>query len=353
MNLREALTAALEHFPVVTHVPGYGATEVFQPLGRPHSYHEEAAWTVAHGAALAGTRAAALFKAHGFLKAANSLSTTLTAGTTAALIGLVFEDPAARHSDNVLQGAPVLRALGYEVFSDLEQAVAYSEQRGLPAMVEIDDLEAAAGPVQFPEGPPAYRPEPGAHLVCPMLADQQFQRLQARRQGREPEPIRLPGWGERRLDRYRPFMEALASTGPGWVSGDTGLPTLFGLEPYRLVEATSYLGGSLPLAVGAYLAGRRPAWAVTGDFSFLAAGHLGLVEARLRQVPLKVALFWNGQAAVTGGQRVDRGLLEAVLAGHPHRFVTGDPAPELARAAASDQLEILVCDVQDSFRNDP
>lgn len=186
-----------------------------------------------------------------------------------------------------------------------------------------------------------------------MLADQQFERLQARRQGKAPEPIRLPGWGERRLDRYLPFMDALAATRPAWVSGDTGLPTLFGLEPYRLVEATSYLGGSLPLAVGAYLAGRRPAWAVTGDFSFLAAGHLGLVEARLREVPLKVALFWNGQAAVTGGQPVDRSLLEAVLAGHPHRFVEGDPTSEFARAAASEQLEILVCDVQDSFRIGP
>lgn len=327
-------------------MPGHGATQAFAGCGQPISLHEEVAWTVAHGAALAGVRSAALFKAHGFLKAANALSTSLTCGTTAALVGVVFDDPEAAHSDNVLDGIPFVQALGFEVFDRLEEAVAYSEERSLPVML-CPGLPT--GPL--PAGPPAYRRAPGAHLVCPMLARPQFRSLSLRRAGIEPEEIALPGWPERfagSLGRYVPFMEALAATSPGWVSGDTGLPTLFGLEPYRLVEASSYLGGSLPLAIGAYLAGRRPSWAVTGDFSFLSAGHLGLLEARLRGVPLKVALFWNGRAEVTGGQPVARDLLDTVLAGYRHRWVE-EPNADFARAAASSELEILVCDVQETF----
>ncbi len=352
MTRAEALSAALAQFPVVTHVPGFGATQVFAPLERPISFHEEVAWTVAHGAALAGVRAAALFKAHGFLKAANSLCTSLTCGTTAALVGLVFEDPTARHSDNVLEGAPVLRALGFELCERLDEAVRWSEAAGLPVMLAVDTLEDRADAIVLPPCGVEYRRDPSQHLVCPMLAQPQHRNLQMRRGGFAPATRPLPGWPEPfapSLERYVPYMQALAATSPGWVAGDTGLPTLFGLEPYRLVEASSYLGGSLPLAVGAWLAGRRPAWAVTGDFSFLAAGHLGLLEARLRGVPLKVALFWNGRAEVTGGQPVSRSLLETVLAGHPHRWVEGPPEAEFARAATTDEIEILICDVQETF----
>jgi TPP-dependent indolepyruvate ferredoxin oxidoreductase alpha subunit len=100
------------------------------------------------------------------------------------------------------------------------------------------------------------------------------------------------------------------------VTGDTGVSSLFAFEPYNCIDITTYMGGSVPLAIGAYMGGHSDVWAVTGDFSFIAAGHLGLLEARQRGIPLKVLILSNGQAASTGGQPVPENALETVLAGY-------------------------------------
>ena len=92
---------------VVTCVPGFGGTQVFEAYGALRgaapvwSFHEEVAFTVAHGAALAGRRAAALLKTHGLAKAANSALDAVTAGVTAGCVVVVFDDPAGLHSDSV------------------------------------------------------------------------------------------------------------------------------------------------------------------------------------------------------------------------------------------------------------
>ncbi len=81
---------------VVTHVPGHGATEVFAAFceldGKQHaiSFHEEVAYPIAHGASLLGQRAATVIKAHGLVKAANSVLDSLSAGTTAGFLVVVF-----------------------------------------------------------------------------------------------------------------------------------------------------------------------------------------------------------------------------------------------------------------------
>jgi TPP-dependent indolepyruvate ferredoxin oxidoreductase alpha subunit len=105
------------------------------------------------------------------------------------------------------------------------------------------------------------------------------------------------------------------------VTGDTGVSSLFACEPYNCIDITTYFGGSVPLAAGAYLAGYPEAWALTGDFAFIAAGHLGLLEALQRGIPLKVIIFYNGKAETTGGQPIPQGTLETVLAGY-ERYVS-------------------------------
>ena len=94
------------------------------------------------------------------------------------------------------------------------------------------------------------------------------------------------------------------------------MSTLFALPPYDCIDVTTYMGGSVPLAMGAYMAGVSPAWAISGDFSFIAAGHLGLLEAVQRQIPLKILLLCNGKAETTGGQKIPEGLLERILRGY-------------------------------------
>jgi TPP-dependent indolepyruvate ferredoxin oxidoreductase alpha subunit len=111
------------------------------------------------------------------------------------------------------------------------------------------------------------------------------------------------------------------------------------------------MGGSVPLAIGALLAGHEAAWALTGDFSFVAAGHLGLLEAVLRAVPVRVVVFADGRASATGGQPVPRALLDRVLAGyHPAVRFLDDPhdpaavARVLAGADAAAGLQVVVAD---------
>jgi TPP-dependent indolepyruvate ferredoxin oxidoreductase alpha subunit len=71
---------------IATYVPGLGVSDIYydcckaagkQPV---MSFHEEVAYTIAHDAALAGKRAFTVLKAHGFIKAANSVSDSLYSG---------------------------------------------------------------------------------------------------------------------------------------------------------------------------------------------------------------------------------------------------------------------------------
>jgi TPP-dependent indolepyruvate ferredoxin oxidoreductase alpha subunit len=112
------------------------------------------------------------------------------------------------------------------------------------------------------------------------------------------------------------------------------------------VDICTYFGGSIPLAAGAYAAGQKEVWALTGDFSFIAAGHLGLLEAWQRQLPLKVVIFANGRAQATGGQPVPEGVLAQVLAGYAPAVQwverPEEIRPVLERVKWSQKLEIVV-----------
>jgi TPP-dependent indolepyruvate ferredoxin oxidoreductase alpha subunit len=80
----------------------------------------------------------------------------------------------------------------------------------------------------------------------------------------------------------------------------------------------------------------------------VAAGHLGLLEAQQRGLPLNVVLLENRRAHATGGQPVSTQAIETVLAGHRERVVPldtpTDPAAcrdALAAAADRDGLAIV------------
>jgi TPP-dependent indolepyruvate ferredoxin oxidoreductase alpha subunit len=111
------------------------------------------------------------------------------------------------------------------------------------------------------------------------------------------------------------------------------------------------MGGSIPLAIGAYLAGYRDTWAITGDFSFIAAGHLGLVEPIQRNIALKVLVMYNAKAETTGGQPILRGTLEYVLSGY-ERYVRHIRDPQdaaeiksvLEEANQAREMRIVVAD---------
>jgi TPP-dependent indolepyruvate ferredoxin oxidoreductase alpha subunit len=76
---------------------------------------------------------------------------------------------------------------------------------------------------------------------------------------------------------------------------------------------------------------------------------MGLIEAKARQVPLKVLVIDNGCAMATGGQPVAEGVFEQVVGGWAP-FVSRIDNPRdtsavrsvLSRANESDRLEIVV-----------
>ncbi|MGI5845504.1 MAG: thiamine pyrophosphate-dependent enzyme [Candidatus Xenobium sp.] len=357
---------------VLTVVPGFGVTPVWEALGRPMlSYHEEIACGLAHGASLAGVRSATLLKTHGLLKAANQVSSALSSGVRSGWVLLVFEDPLATSSDNILAARPFLRALNLPHLPCedqpelvLAEAFARSERVGLPVAVVIDGRQMMSRDPDAPTPepwttvcPPVLPPsrDPQRHLVAPLLVPYQHEVLQARLAGQPADSVprpELPVLPERaELRAWEPFFTAFQQHRPPFVAGDTTLSSLYGLPPFGCVDASTCLGGSLPIGLGALAAGVPEVWSLAGDFSFLSMGPLALLEAAQRNLPLKVAIFANGVAAATGGQPVNLDLLDLALAPYAsrtRRLAPGqDPHPLLRATREAAGLQILVVDTRE------
>jgi TPP-dependent indolepyruvate ferredoxin oxidoreductase alpha subunit len=365
---------------VVTHVPGYGATALFEAVRRiardppPLSLHEEVAFAVSHGAAFRGKRAATLVKVHGLAKAANAVVTALSSGTTAGHVVLVFDDIEGSHSDNILDtprlldglGIPWQRAEAIDAIPALRDAFAQSERQALPValLLNANVCEAPAPELIAPPplGPPPSRTRDVAkHIVCPLFSRYQRQVLEARLRRSETDPIPrpemlqvpggLPAAWQPMARRYVPLFDAFRNTPRAFTTGDTGLSSLFALPPYDAIDLVCYMGGSVPLALGARLAGDGPVWAVTGDFSFSSAGALALLEAADRGLDVKVLLIHNGRSEATGGQPLPAGILGRALAPYSEavRWLTRPSDPEaaaqaFAETAAAPDFTVLVAD---------
>lgn len=376
MTLAESLATTLAEIGVrvATHVPGHGATQTFEQFNRvqPHkqtgSYHEEVAFTIAHGAALIGTRSACIIKTHGMVKAMNSVTDALSCGTTAGFVTLLFQDPTGHHSDNIIDIEPILAGARMPFLTssashasrDLSRAYALSESLALPValVINADEIELEA-PFESPELPPTpvYERNIAKHLVCPIFAKYQYELLNAKLAGAERPrhgPVGmmddlLPPAYLRAVAPYRPIFEVFQQFPFDFVAGDAGVSTLSALPPYHIVNGATYLGSSVPLAMGAYLAGAERSWAFTGDFSFIAAGHLGLIEAVERKLPIKVMIYANGLAQTTGGQPLELEHVRRLLEGYrefvrivPDAKDLGHVESIIAEATAANELRIIV-----------
>lgn len=378
MILAQAVAHTLRrsHVRLATAVPGHGATQTYaawqhqHDAALPFSYHEEVAVGMAHGAALLGHRAAVFVKAHGFLKAANAIADSLAAGTTAGLVYLVFHDATGAHSDSVLEIEGTARALGLPVhrpdasrrLGALREALRASEGQGLPHLVILEaeavTEEIAEAPGERPAPTIEYERDPARHVCCPLLAQYQHAVFEARAKGGDPHAVprpTLPEVPEGLPDayrpvarRYEPLLRTLADQPRAVTTGDTTVATLFACPPVEAIDLCTYMGGSVPLALGAATVGEVPAWAVTGDFGFVSAGHLGLLETQQRDQPLNIVLLDNGRAHATGGQPVEKEAVDTVLAGHRDHVIPLDAPGDssacreaLRRAALRDDLTIV------------
>lgn len=370
---------------LATCVPGHGCSDFFELLRDlasaewPYSLHEEVAFTLAHGAALAGMRSTAILKAHGLAKAANSVLDALACGVTAGCVIVIPDDPEAKSSDGILDVGLLCRGLALpmrlaatdSIVEDTIAAFETSEALGLPVALTLDgrQWDRTAGDIVRPCLPMrsdlAYERDVAAHVVCPVMAGYQRKVLDAKLATRTWHsvdrpvlpivPEGLPPKWQSAAFRYAPLFAVLRRVrmeGPAWwIAGDTGMVSLFAFPPFDCVDVCTYMGGSLPLALGALLAGQSQAWAVTGDWAFVADGRLGLEEAIIRGLPLKLLILDNGISEATGGQAVPPGALDRALAAYMPlvRHIANPCNPvlaeaELRAAADSDELRILVAD---------
>ena len=363
--LSKAIAQSLidSHVNVCTHVPGYGGTETWKDYNlllkqeTPYSFHEEVAYTIAHGAGLVGYRSACLIKTHGFSKATNSILSSLSTGTLGGVVIFTFDDPEGSHSDNIFDaenfikgtGTPYQKLTLENIHEQIASAYERSESLGLPYTLLVDtrfihqEVSFNRKPIQWTR--PPFRSQPEFNVACPPMATFQKKIVDMKLSGDgkwknlKPEkslsiPTSLPSPLKETATSYTAIFELFKKVvrqneHPGIVSGDAGTTSLFAFPPFHCIDFCSFMGGSTSLALGIALAGHPKSWAVTGDFSFIAAGSLGLFEAYLRKAPLKLLIVDNGKASATGNQKVDPTALERTLS----------PFNEFVKRISSDQTK--------------
>ncbi len=363
---------------IVTHVPGFGAFETFQSyniIGRKQSassFHEEVAYTIAHGASITGKRSASLMKAHGFVKAANSIVDSLYTNLTAGFVTIIFDDKVGSYSDNILKIEPILNGMHFPykigkastIYDDVVDCFLISEKHNMPYALLVDAAEINKE-TSFDSKPQAknfnYERDILHHVVHPLLADYQFKNMMSKVMPDTPPvitipdlpniPDQLPERLKEAVNTYVPFFNTFQNIRGDIVTGDTSVSSSFAFPPYNAIDIITYMGGSIPLAIGAYLAGKRDVWAVTGDFGFISAGQLGLLEAVEREIPLKILIFYNKQAAATGGQKIHKKIMIRLLAGYDNfiRHISNPNDPfevdeVLSEVAKEDELRIVLID---------
>lgn len=364
---------------VVTHVPGYGGSEVFQAYNEAtqkrlqYSFHEEPAYTISHSASMLGKRSAALMKVHGIAKAANSVVDSLYTEITAGFVTLLFEDRSGKHSDSILEAAPILDGLSMpfkiakteNLYDDVVEAFKQSEERKLPFALVIDSMEISKE-ISFERRDKLkktfqYSRNVYHHVVHPMLAEYQYKIFMAKKLGGDPNiikkpdlpvvPNQLPERAKNAAIKYQVLATVFKNFRGEIVTGDTTASSIFAFPPFDCIDIVTYIGGSIPLAVGAYLSGYKNVWALTGDFGFISAGQLGLIEIIQREIPIKILVFYNKQAAATGGQPINKKILRHLLAGYEKNMMhisnPDDPfeiESVLKDASSSDQFKIIIAD---------
>ena len=190
------------------------------------SFHEEVAYTIAHGAALAGKRAFTPMKAHGFFKAANSVCDSLYSGTLAGFISLV-DDRNGLQSDSIVDTLDFVEGMGIphkvanveEVFDDILDGFTISERLQLPFALIIDasDLDQPSRiPAESRINPPSkyYRRDIAQHVLCPPFCKYQRDVLRCKLSGGNWKSIAKPSLrslSEVLPEKWKPVARSMPS----------------------------------------------------------------------------------------------------------------------------------------------
>lgn len=334
---------------IVTHVPGCGASDTFfeyKQLVNQNiftSFNEEVAYTVSHGASITGKRSACIIKTHGLLKAANSVNDSLYTNITAGFVAILFDDKTGKSSDNVLEIEPILQGLAapykiadpHNIYDEIVNSYEESEKLNLPFFLVLDSAYSSNNikiernnniKKEF-----VFERDIKKHIVHPLLSEYQYKVFKTKTSKQKYSDIENPSYPaipdeipdriKKSAMQYKGFFDCFKEFRGTIVAGDTTLSSYYCFPPYDCIDMLTYIGSSIPLAIGASLAGYENVWALTGDFGFNAAGHMALIEVLERKLPLKIVIFNNKKAASTGGQPVNTQILERLLEGYKEHVV--------------------------------
>lgn len=364
---------------IVTHVPGYGGSEVFSSYNElnmknfPISFHEEPAYSISHSASICGKRSAVLMKAQGLAKAANAAVDSLYTNTNAGFISLIFDDKEGSHSDNIMETEPFIKGMSFpyhiaekeNIYNDVVYAFFESEKYKLPLALVIDSAHINSE-VEIERRTDlnkkfVYERDIIHHVVHPMFAEYQYKVFDAKRNGvnigsiPKPKllnvPADLPERTKGAAIKYQLIFDYMKNLNIDFSCGDTSSSSAFCLPPYNTINLVTHIGGSISLAIGAYLSGYKNVWALTGDFGFISAGNLALLEALQRETPIKIIIFYNKMASATGGQTIHKNIMLRLLAGYDkyiiHLANPNDPfevSEKIEELNQSNTLKILLAD---------
>ena len=330
---------------LITWLPALGVSEIIKSYNEmtgndvPYSFNEETAWSIAHGAAMYGGYAVSIMKAHGVLKAANAISDSMFAELSGGLVLILVDDIEGIRSDSIVYGEKILTGLEMPFFKAdnsticryISEALDQSHRSKIPYAVIIDTAEVLNGSVHnhykqtHSKEKNQFIRKPERKVLCPMLTGYQRRILNARLSGTNPEavpfpqlpriPEDIPPYWHSAIDRYTPLMSALRSikSNDTLITSDIGFFVSFAFSPFFVQDICTFMGGSISLAAGAVKVGCPDAWAITGDFSFIGAGHLTLLEPDILNLPVKVVIIANLMAETTGMQRISPDDLERTL----------------------------------------
>lgn len=349
INLAGVIASTLTNhdFEVVTNVPGFGGTQVYDEVKKKKTrvasmcLNEEAAFSISTGASIYGARSALLVKTHGLTKMANALCSTLSVGANAANLVFAFDDTVGKSSDNIFDALGFIKGtevpyvvMGEDPEHDIIKAIQISEQMQLSVVIYVDcetlnKLCPFIGTTSHYQGE-KFSKRPLRFVACPPLSRMQRETFLIKKRngygGSNPDvprilgsiPQGLPPNLRQIFETYSPVFDAFGKIHRDFVAGDAGTATLYAFHERQYVDACTYMGGAPGMALGAHLAGAGKSWAISGDFSFLAAGILGVNEIISRDSPIKILVFNNGVAGATGGQVVPRDVMNNFIRGHSH-----------------------------------
>jgi hypothetical protein len=255
--------------------------------------------------------------------------------------------------------------LGKDPVRDIAKAIKKSDELKVPVALIIDCKKLNDHHheklIKVPFG--KMKEIPVEHRVaCPVLTKYQRARLENKLNNKNKKVMTpvitdigelLPPRLSAELSRYEKFIQVFKKYRPSFVSGDAGTSTLFAFAPFHCVDTCTYMGGAPGMAIGAMLAGKSDAIAMTGDFSFLAAGILGFNEAVMHELPLKLIIFNNGKAHATGGQELNPELLNHFKKAYKEHVINlklkniGEPeiTSRLVKFLKQKKLSILVLEI--------